>query len=80
LPDIAREPVFYVDVEGRIVPRHTVYYLVPKDANTVVELIKCLNSEEAKRWLKAHCQRAANGYLRFQAHILKELPISKRTI
>jgi hypothetical protein len=76
-PDIAREPVFYVDIEGRIVPRHTVYYLVPKDANTVVELVKYLNSEEAKRWLKAHCQRAANGYLRLQAHILKELPIPK---
>jgi SAM-dependent methyltransferase len=74
-PDIAREPFFYVDVEGRIVPRHTVYYLVPKDANMVVELVKYLNSEEVKEWLKAHCQRAANGYLRLQAHILKELPI-----
>jgi hypothetical protein len=56
-PDIAREPVFYVDVEGRVVPRHTVYYLVPKGANMVVELVKYLNSEEAKRWLKAHCQQ-----------------------
>lgn len=57
-------------------PRHTVYYLVPKDANMVVELVKYLNSEEAKEWLKAHCQTAANGYLRLQAHALKELPLT----
>ena len=76
-PDIAREPAFYLDTEGRIVPRHTVYYLVPKDPRMLEELAKYLNSEEAKKWLKAHCQRAANGYLRLQAHILKELPVPK---
>jgi hypothetical protein len=42
----------------------------------VVELVKYLNSEEAKEWLKAHCQTAANGYLRLQAHALKELPLT----
>jgi len=76
-PDISREPAFYVDLEGKIVPRHTVYYLVPKDASMLAELARYLNSEEVKKWLKVHCQRAANGYLRLQSHVLKELPVPR---
>jgi len=73
--DIAREPAFYVDAEGKIIPRHTIYYLVPRNPDIIPKLIKYLNSDEVREWLKVHCQRAANGYLRLQSHILKELPI-----
>ncbi len=75
--DIAHEPAFYVDAEGMLVPRHTVYYLVPKNPNIIPKLVRYLNSSEVKEWLRVHCQRAANGYLRLQSHILKNLPIPK---
>jgi len=73
--DIAREPAFFVDVEGRVVPRHSVYYLVPKDPKIIPRLVAYLNGGAAREWLKRHCQRAANGYYRLQSHVLKNLPI-----
>jgi len=79
-PDIAKEPAFYVDSKGLIVPRHNTYYLVPKDPNIISDLIEWLNSKYVSEWLKAHCQRAANGYLRLQSHVLKELPVPKEII
>lgn len=76
-PDITREPAFYLDEKGFIIPRHTVYYIVPKSFVNIRELVKYLNSDHTKEWLKAHCQRAANGYLRLQTHILKKLPLPR---
>jgi len=73
--DIALEPSFYVDERGEIVPRHTVYYLVPKDPNMVYVLAEYLNSSEVREQLKHRCQRAANNYIRLQSHIIKELCI-----
>jgi len=73
--DIAREPAFYVDPLGLIIPRHSVYYLVPKNPAVIPKLVDYLNSDEVKSWLKARCQRAANGYLRLQSHVLKTLSI-----
>jgi len=73
--DIADEPAFYVDAGGLIVPRHTVYYLVPINPDIIPELVRYLSSDKVKKWLKARCQRAANGYLRLQSHVMKELPI-----
>jgi len=73
--DISKEPRFWVDREARIVPRHTVYYIVPKDPSRIDEIADYLNSAEAKEWLQANCQRAANGFLRIQSHVLKHLPI-----
>ena len=34
-----------------------------------------LNSAQATEWLRAHCQRAAKGFLRMQSHVLKRLPL-----
>lgn len=73
--DIAPEPEFWLDEEGDIVPRHSVYYIVPKEEVDVRALLSYLNSERATRWLKAHCQRAANGFYRLQSSVLKELPV-----
>ena len=74
-PDIAREPAFYADMQGTIIPRHTVYYLVPKNPEIIPRLLQYLNSGAVKEWVKQRCQKAANGYIRLQAHVLRELPI-----
>lgn len=73
--DITETPFFVMDQSGELVPRHSVYYVVPNDSAALVPLADYLNSDEATRWLRAHCQRAANGYLRVQSHVLKELPL-----
>jgi hypothetical protein len=73
--DITSTPRFWIDREGGIVPRHSVYYIVPKDPKHLDKLADYLNSESAKKWLEANCQRAANGFLRLQSRILKRLPV-----
>jgi SAM-dependent methyltransferase len=76
--DIGSRPHFLVDQDGDIVPRHSVYYLVPSDSDKLHELCEYLNSPAAIEWLEAHCQRAANGFYRLQSHVLKHLPIPER--
>ena len=73
--DITSQPFFLPDETGEIVPRHSVYYLVPKDPSQLQEICDYLNSPFARSWLEAHCQRAANGFLRLQSHVLKNLPV-----
>ena len=73
--DISSRPYFIVDEAGRVVPRHSVYYIVPRDPEALHEICAYLNSESAQRWLLANCQRAANGFLRLQSHALKRLPV-----
>lgn len=73
--DIGARPWFVVDEQGDIVPRHSVYYLVPTDQSMIHELCAYLNSEAALEWLMAHCQRAANGFVRLQSHVLKRMPL-----
>lgn len=73
--DITARPWFVADESGEIVPRHSVYYLVPSDPSRIHELCDYLNSDEVVEYLKAHCQRAANGFLRLQSHVLKQVPI-----
>jgi adenine-specific DNA-methyltransferase len=73
--DITEKPYFWIDREGSLVPRHSVYYIVPADTAVIERLCAYLNSPEAGRWLAEHCQRAANGFLRLQSNILKATPI-----
>lgn len=73
--DITSRPFFVVDDAGVLVPRHSVYYIVPKETAGMRELCEYLNSAEVHEWLTAHCQRAANGFLRLQSHVLKRIPI-----
>lgn len=73
--DITEEPHFWRDDAGDIVPRHSVYYIIPKDDVRLHELQKYLNGPVADEWLKANCQRAANGFLRLQSSVLKDLPV-----
>ena len=73
--DIGSRPYFLVDETGGIVPRHSVYYIVPRDPSRIGELCGYLNSGIAQAWLLSHCQPAANGFIRLQSHVLKSLPV-----
>lgn len=73
--DITATPFFIPDHDGGIIPRHSVYYIVPRDASTIDALARQLNSPSSRDWLRMHCQRAANGFLRLQSQVLKKLPI-----
>jgi adenine-specific DNA-methyltransferase len=73
--DITESPFFVVDASGKLVPRHSVYYVVPADVDALEPLAAYLNSTIASDWLRAHCQRAANNFLRLQSHVLKQLPL-----
>lgn len=73
--DIGARPAFVLDRAGDIVPRHSVYYIVPAESAHLEPLLDYLNSEVARSWLEAHCQRAANGFLRLQSAVLKRLPV-----
>jgi hypothetical protein len=78
--DIGARPWFVVDQQGDIVPRHSVYYLVPKDPGRVDELCAYLNSAEVATFLMAHCQRAMNGFVRLQSHVLKIVPLPEHFV
>ncbi|MCC6318028.1 MAG: Eco57I restriction-modification methylase domain-containing protein [Gemmatimonadaceae bacterium] len=73
--DITETPFFVVDEAGLVVPRHSVYYVVPVDPSDLGPLASYLNSAEARDWMRSHCQRAAKGFLRMQSHTLKQLPL-----
>jgi SAM-dependent methyltransferase len=73
--DITDTPFFRIDESGEIVPGHSVYYIIPKNPDHIDLLIEYLNSSEVRSWLESNCQRAANGFLRLQSTILKQIPI-----
>lgn len=73
--DITARPRFWVDRQGTIVPRHSVYYIVPKNSADLDALTAYLNSKPAAQWLAQNCQRAANGFLRLQSSVLKRMPV-----
>lgn len=73
--DITDEPYFWTDETGEVVPRHSVYYLIPEQGVETERLQEYLNGPVARAWIKANCQRAANGFLRMQSTVLKQLPV-----
>jgi len=73
--DIPDNPAFWVDGTGEILPRHTVYYAIPKDGVDLQELQSYLNQPDVSLWLHANCQLARNDYLRLQSSVLSELPV-----
>jgi hypothetical protein len=79
-PDVAKTPAFYVDAVGLVVPRHSVYYLVPRYRRLLRPLAEYLNGEAARKWIAAHAQRAASGYLRLQSHVIKELCVPREIL
>jgi len=73
--DIAPRPTFVADYSGRFVPRHSVYYIVPKRSERLPELLEYLRGPRVTEWLMATCQRASKGYVRVQSSTLKKLPL-----
>ena len=73
--DIGERPNFWVDRDGRIVPRHSVYYIVPREPAAIDAIAGYLRSPPAHEWLNRNCQRAAKGFLRLQSRTLQRLPI-----
>jgi hypothetical protein len=76
--DIEKEPRFWAERSGEVVPRHSVYYIVPDEGVSLDDLLQYLNSPLAQKWMEAHCQRAANGFLRLQSRVLKKLPVPEK--
>jgi hypothetical protein len=73
--DIGEKPLFWVDRSGQIVPRHSVYYIVPRESAAIDVIVGYLQSPRAHEWLTRNCQRAAKGFLRLQSRVLQRLPL-----
>ncbi|MBI2997716.1 MAG: Eco57I restriction-modification methylase domain-containing protein [Deltaproteobacteria bacterium] len=73
--DIAETPHFWIDRSGEIVPRHSVYYILPRESAAIDVIVDYLRSSSAHEWLRRNCQRAAKGFLRLQSHVLQGLPV-----
>lgn len=78
--DIGARPEFWVDWSGEVVPRHSVYYLVPQCAADLPLILEYLRSPAARQWMEANCQRAAKGYLRLQSRVLQRLPLPQELV
>jgi hypothetical protein len=75
--DVTEVPQFWADRSGEVVPRHSVYYIIPKDYVGHDKLLNYLNSEQAQMWIESHAQKAHNDYYRMQSKVLKKLPVPK---
>jgi len=73
--DICETPQFWVDRSGEIVPRHSVYYIVPNNPEAIDVIGDYLKSRSARQWLVQNCQRASKGFLRLQSRVLQRLPL-----
>jgi SAM-dependent methyltransferase len=73
--DIGASPHFAIDASGSILPRHSVYFIIPAVAEAAEDLCTYLNSPVAQRWLRENCHRAAKGFIRLQSTTLKQLPV-----
>jgi hypothetical protein len=78
--DICETPHFWVDRAGQIVPRHSVYYLVPRDPAAIDVIVDFLKSPSAGRWLAQNCQRASKGFLRLQSRVLQRMPLPDEVV
>jgi adenine-specific DNA-methyltransferase len=78
--DIGEAPHFWVDRSGEIVPRHSVYYLVPREPAAIDVIVDYLRSPSALAWFARNCQRAAKGFLRLQSHVLQRLPVPEDVV
>lgn len=75
--DNSKDLEFWVDREGVLLPRHSIYCIVPRDPSCLEDLAAYLNSEEARNWLRKYCKRDRENVdlIRFQNEILKLLPV-----
>ncbi|HLJ56482.1 MAG TPA: Eco57I restriction-modification methylase domain-containing protein, partial [Chthonomonadaceae bacterium] len=74
--DIGFSPFFVRPTSFEVIPRHSVYYLVPRSSVDIDHLCAYLNSASAQRWLQSHCQRASRDFIRMQSGVLRRLPVA----
>jgi hypothetical protein len=73
--DVCDPPKFFAERSGEVIPRHSVYYIIPENPDTLDALLEYLNSPKARAWLEANAQKAHNDYYRMQSKLLDKLPI-----
>jgi hypothetical protein len=73
--DVGEEPEFWAEPEGSVIPRHSVYYIIPKTYVELDKLLTYLNSEVAKDWIEAHAQKAYTDHIRIQSEVIEDLPV-----
>ncbi|MFP9060992.1 Eco57I restriction-modification methylase domain-containing protein [Natrialbaceae archaeon A-chndr2] len=73
--DVCKEPEFWAETEGDVIPRHSVYYIVPESHVELDALLAYLNSEDAVEWIKAHAQKAYTDHYRIQSEVIEDLPV-----
>jgi SAM-dependent methyltransferase len=78
--DIGATPRFWIDRGGEFVPRHSVYYLVPKMPGAIDAIAAYLRSPRAARWIAQNCQRASKGFVRLQSRVLKRMPLPDEVV
>jgi len=78
--DIGETPQFWVDRSGEIVPRHSVYYIVPSEPTAIDAITDYLRSPVAHQWFAQNCQRVAKGFLRLQSRVLQRLPVPDEVV
>ncbi len=73
--DVTKEPEFWAEPEGSVLPRHSVYYIIPKNNDEIDDLLAYLNSNEAKEWIEANAQKAYTDHIRIQSEVIEDLPV-----
>lgn len=73
--DVTNEPEFWAETDGNVIPRHSVYYIIPKDHVELDKLLSYLNSEEARAWIEANAQKAYTDHIRIQSEVIENLPV-----
>lgn len=73
--DVTPEPEFWAETDANVIPRHSVYYIVPREVVEVDQLLTYLNSEEAKDWIEKHAQKAYTDHIRIQSEVIEGLPV-----
>lgn len=74
-PDIVEQPAFWLEPDGGVIPRHSVYYIRPEEHLDLQTLHDYLSTPEVSQWLTQHAQKAHNDYYRMQSRVLKKLPV-----
>ena len=73
VPDVARSNRFAAD-EGRFVPQHSVYYIVPRDIDAKV-LAALLNSPPLEFLVRVKAPVVKDGFSRYRRQFLLDLPV-----
>lgn len=72
--DFATDIEFWLDEAGEVIPRRTVYYIIPDETTDLHDLIEYLRTEDVRNWLEA-LSLGGNRGLRVSTRDLQNLPV-----